>query len=434
MTSAPEAPRSRIKELRHVRASELVENPKNWRRHPQFQVDALRGALEKIGYADALIAREVEGQLVLLDGHLRAATTPDSLVPVLLVDLDDQEADFLLATLDPLAALARSDGELLKQLTSSLQIENESIEKMLADTLKAVRSIEAETDRPENPIGKIERRTTLGDLWSLGPHRLLVSDAASASEMARLFDCERAQLVVTDPPYGVDYVTKARDMHRRGFRHGEVSMAELVDGDNFDETELVTLWRDVFTLTTSVSSSAAWYVWHDVAHSAHALYAVLNQLGLLHHQSIVWLKGHPIPGRSDYKWIHEGCFYGWLRGSRPAFRGPHTETTVWQLKHDSRASDEHPTQKPLELYTRPIVNHLLPGEIIFDPFAGSAPAIIAAERTRTRAFCAEIDPARADVALRRWEVETGREAELIERVTHGSQVNERAGSAVEAQA
>ena len=362
MTVAHEAPRSRVKELRHVRASDLGENPKNWRRHPQFQVDALRGALDKIGYADALIAREVEGQLVLLDGHLRAATTPDALVPVIVVDLSDSEADFLLATLDPLAALARTDGEMLKQLTSSFQLDHEALDKMLAETLRACRSIEADTARPEAELGTVVARAQLGDLWQLGAHRLLVSDAREADEVARLMQGEKAQLIVTDPPYGVDYVTKARDMHALGFGHGVASMAEHVGGDQLDEGELERLWRSTFTLARNVSTSAAWYIWHDVAHSVRVLYNVLDEVGLLHHQSIVWSKGRLVPGRSDYQWSHEGCFYGWVTGARPAFRGPKNQLTVWELPRDERV--DHPTQKPLELFVRPILNHSIAGEIV----------------------------------------------------------------------
>lgn len=154
MTSAPVklAPRSRIKELRHVRASELVENPKNWRRHPQFQVDALRGALDHIGYADALIAREVDGKLMMLDGHLRAATTPDALVPVLIVDLDEAEADFLLATLDPIGALARTEGDLLKQLTDSIEFENAALARMFSASLKDAGVSFADDTQPSTPL------------------------------------------------------------------------------------------------------------------------------------------------------------------------------------------------------------------------------------------------------------------------------------------
>ena len=111
--------RDRIKELRRVPASELIPNPKNWRRHPVAQQDALRGVLAEVGYADALIARETPEGLMLVDGHLRAETTPDSSVPVLVLDIDEDEADLMLATLDPLAAMAGRDEERLSELLAT---------------------------------------------------------------------------------------------------------------------------------------------------------------------------------------------------------------------------------------------------------------------------------------------------------------------------
>ena len=123
--------RDRIKELRRVRASELIPNPKNWRTHPVAQQDALRGVLAEVGYADALIARETPDGLMLVDGHLRAETTPDSDVPVLVLDIDEAEADLMLATLDPLAAMARADTDALLTLLESIEVENPAITAML---------------------------------------------------------------------------------------------------------------------------------------------------------------------------------------------------------------------------------------------------------------------------------------------------------------
>ena len=127
--------RDRIKELRRVKASELRANPKNWRTHPIAQRDALEGVLNSIGYADALIARETSEGLELIDGHLRAETTPDAEVPVLVLDLNEQEADLLLATLDPLGALAGRDELKLKNLLDSI---GES-EAGLSDLLDSLR-------------------------------------------------------------------------------------------------------------------------------------------------------------------------------------------------------------------------------------------------------------------------------------------------------
>lgn len=126
--------KDRIKELRRVKASELVPNPKNWRTHPTKQKDALKGVLSEIGYADALLARELpDGSLMLLDGHLRAETTPEQEVPVLVLDLTEEEGDKLLATLDPLAGLAGKDEGALEELLEAISTDNEALQSMLDD-------------------------------------------------------------------------------------------------------------------------------------------------------------------------------------------------------------------------------------------------------------------------------------------------------------
>jgi hypothetical protein len=129
--------RDRIKEFRRVKASELRANPRNWRTHPSAQRAALEGVLTEIGYASALLARELpDGSLELVDGHLRAETTPDQEVPVLVLDIDEDEANKLLATLDPLAALALADGERLNDLLQSVKTSNSAVQAMLADLAK----------------------------------------------------------------------------------------------------------------------------------------------------------------------------------------------------------------------------------------------------------------------------------------------------------
>ena len=122
--------RDRVKELRRVPARDLLPNPKNWRTHPAAQQDALRGVLAEIGYADALIARETPDGLVLIDGHLRAETTPDAEVPVLVLDVSEEEADKLLLTLDPLAALAETDRDALKALLTAVETDSEAVRNL----------------------------------------------------------------------------------------------------------------------------------------------------------------------------------------------------------------------------------------------------------------------------------------------------------------
>src|SRR5207253_3821262 len=129
--------RDRVVELVRVRSSELTENPRNWRRHPEQQRAALQGLLRDIGYADALLARREGDSLVLIDGHLRQSLDPDQVVPVLVLDVTEQEADTLLATLDPLSALARPDAESLASLLARVESSNEAVR----DLLEGVRAV-----------------------------------------------------------------------------------------------------------------------------------------------------------------------------------------------------------------------------------------------------------------------------------------------------
>jgi hypothetical protein len=189
--------RDRIRELKRVKASELRHNPRNWRRHPVAQAEALRGLLGEIGYADALLASELpDGQLELIDGHLRAATTPDNLVPVLVLDVTEEEADKLLLTLDPLAGMAETDSKRVAQLLSTVRTDSEAVGALL-ERIAEARSWQtlnlALGDAPEPQLARVAElrtkwRTERGQLWAIGAHRLLSGDCTDPSETAHLWN------------------------------------------------------------------------------------------------------------------------------------------------------------------------------------------------------------------------------------------------------
>jgi hypothetical protein len=206
--------RDRIKELRRVRAKDLLPNPKNWRRHPKTQADALRGLLAEVGYADALLARELpDGKLMLIDGHLRAETTPDALVPVLVLDVTEEEADKILLTLDPLAAMAESDSERIKALLATVQTESDAVQELFKRTAgdrlwevlhpQELKEAEVSPDRADELRAKWG--TDLGQLWQIGPHRLSCGDCRDRAVVARLWTNggPHLRMIWTDPPYGV---------------------------------------------------------------------------------------------------------------------------------------------------------------------------------------------------------------------------------------
>lgn len=165
--------RDRVVELRRVPAADLLPNPANWRRHPKAQRDALTGILEEVGYAGAVLARETPDGLMLIDGHLRAETTPDMTIPVLILDVNADEAAKLLATMDPLAAMAEADSAALDALLRDVDTGSEAVQAMLADLAKSagldgpkagLTDPDDVPDAPEEPI------TQPGDLWLLGTY------------------------------------------------------------------------------------------------------------------------------------------------------------------------------------------------------------------------------------------------------------------------
>jgi DNA modification methylase len=418
--------RDRIVELRRIKARDLLPHTLNPRLHGDAQKAAVSILLREIGYADALLAYTTEGgSLRLIDGHLRRGLTPDTEVPVLVTDLTEAEAALMLAAGDPLAAMAeRDDGlmvELLQQADTDLLAELlEGGGDTLAELLGRGEEVPeggllpgADADAlPETQ----ERRCKAGEIWALGSHRLFVGDCTDPGGVALLMNGERAKLLVADPPYAVDYVEKARDMNRLGYGHSRGKSASAIEGDGLDEKQAVELWRAAFCLSfeVAVEEAAALYVWHDPRRAGDEIAALLAQMGVLHHQTMVWVKENFVLGRCDYQGKHEPCFYGWKQGHRPPFYGAKNQTTVWEVSRDAGNKPLHPTQKPVAVFEMPMRNHLKPGEIAYDPFVGSGTTFVAAEACGVRAFCCEVSEKHADTCLARWESVTGRSAERLE--------------------
>lgn len=258
-------------------------------------------------------------------------------------------------------------------------------------------------------------RVHLGEVWACGDHRLICGDCTEADVVRRLMGGKRCDVMLTDPPYAVDYVAKARDMNARGYVHSRATMRADIEGDGLDEASAEKLWADAFTVAQAEAfgEATAIYAWHDPRRAMRTFLNVLHELGWLHHQSIIWDKGHFVIGRCDYQARHEACWYGWVKGKRPEFYGEKNQTTVWALPRDSQGQN-HPTQKPVALFVPSILNHTKSDGIVYDPFLGSGTTMIAAERTTRICVGCEVSEQYCDVILKRWEAETGGTAELLE--------------------
>ena len=414
--------RDRIKELRRVPASALRPNPKNWRTHPQAQQDALRGVLAEVGIADAVLARELpDGSLMLVDGHLRAETITDAEVPVLVLDVNEAEADKILATLDPLAAMAEADSAKLDELLREVQTGNEALAGMLTDLAEeagVLAEASKEVVEDEVPEPPVEPITKPGDLWLLGKHRLLCGDSTKAEDVARLMNGERAALMNTDPPYGVSYAND--DRPNPGVAKPRVAKPRVAN-DSLTDEKLQEFLESCFRAAVDVAllPNAAWHMWHAHLTQGYFAAAAAAAANVVLHRQIIWVKPVLLLGRGQYHWKHEPCFMGWVKGNQPPDygegNGERTQTTVWTIgtvTQAERREFNHATPKPVALFSIPIIKHTKRGELLYEPFSGSGPQVIAAEQLGRVCYGMEISPQYCDVIVKRWENLTGQKATL----------------------
>jgi DNA modification methylase len=255
-----------------------------------------------------------------------------------------------------------------------------------------------------------------GDLWALGDHRLVCGDATDPDMVHRLLGDAEPRLLVTDPPYGVSLDQTWRDTalgtadpatRRRTAGHRNTTM----NGDARVD------WSEAYALVPSLDVG---YVWHAGVH-APTVAAGLERIGFEIVSQIIWDKGLFALGRSWYHWAHEPCWVVRRPGIAQTFRGPRDQGTVWRVPSpkmvmggSGEPTIDHPTQKPVALYEAPIRNHLAPGEALYDPFAGSGTAFVAAEALGRHTYGVEIDPRYCQLILERWQTLTGETAEKID--------------------
>ena len=400
--------RDRIVELRRMKASDLKPSPHNWRTHNTAQKDVLRGVLADIGMADALLARLLpDGSAELIDGHCRADTDSNLTWPVLILDVTEDEAKKLLVTLDPLAAMAGTDAAKLDGLLKDMSIGNDAVKNMLQELAQDAGcdfGAPAEVVDDEVPEPPDVAVTQPGDLYVLGEHRLLCGDSTNAANVTRLLDGRTPFIMVTDPPYGVDYDPKWR--LETGLNKEHQTRAEgVVQNDGQND------WSAAYRLFPGRVA----YVWHagkfsgEVTNSLHASsFEIRTQ--------IIWRKPSLVIGRGHYHWSHEPMFYAVRSGGSAKWCGDRDQSTVWDIKNMHRTQGNvddgktiHGTQKPVECMARPIRNHGDKGDDVFDPFMGSGTTIIAAEQLGRRCYGLEIDPRYCDVIVQRWSKLTGKE-------------------------
>lgn len=249
-----------------------------------------------------------------------------------------------------------------------------------------------------------ETRAQLGDLWVIGgKHRLLVGDCTDPANVARLMGGEKPFMMVTDPPYGVEYDPTWRDeAAAKGFIAAASERGGKVEND--DRVDWLDAWK--------LFAGDVVYCWHAGRH-ASSVQASLEAAGFEVRSQIIWAKPRFVISRGHYHWQHEPCWYAVRKQSTANWTGDRSQSTLWEIgMMDDTEQSDHGTQKPLECMARPMRNHGNEGDLIFDPFLGSGTTLIAAHRTGRRCYGCELAPKYADVILRRAEAE-GLTTELV---------------------
>jgi len=417
VTHNPAPPwRNRIVGAGDVPPTDLLANPGNWRTHPGPQRDALRGSLTEVGWVQQILVNQRTGYVV--DGHARveeAIIRQVATVPVLYVDLSPEEEALVLATLDPIGAMATRDDARLQELLSGLVVDDAGLQALLAD-LAPLKPVVGLTDPDDVPPLGDDSGIKAGDLFALGDHRLMCGDSTKAEDVARLMGGQRASLMATDPPYLVAYRggTHPASKANGGAKNRDKDWSDSYhEAGGAAEAEAFYLKFLSAAVAEALVPDAPWYVWH----ASLRLRELMNSweaVGGLAHQVILWVKSRAVLTYSDFMQQSESCLYGWLKGNRPAHRPPPETRNVWEIDQIGQSDGIHPTQKPVDIFKRPIEWHVAAGGLCYEPFSGSGTAIIAAEQLGRRCYAMEIEPRYVAVAIKRWEDFTGRRSERID--------------------
>lgn len=371
---------------------QLLANPLNWRTHPPAQREALRGSLSEVGWVQQILVNKTTGHVV--DGHARveeALSRGEPSVPVLYVELTPAEEAVILATLDPISAMAGRNDELLAELLADVEVSDEGLQKLLADLAGAELKVGL-TDPDEAPPVAETPYVKTGELWQLGDHRLLCGDSTKAEDVARLGS--KGALLYADPPYGMnldaDYSTMVGI--GRGKRYDDV----IGDAEPYDpapmlglfDTDEVILWgADYYAERITDRVAGSWFVWDKM--------------------------GADGPNDNYDKMFGSNFELAWSRRRHKRALVRVLWKGIFGLSGEDTKKRVHPTQKPTELARWFIDQFSDKGDVVIDPYLGSGTTLIAAEQSGRRCHALEIDPRYVQVAIERWQAFTGKEAQRV---------------------
>ena len=385
-------------DTQRINISELSSDPANARKHSQRNIEAIASSLRRFGQQKPIVV-DKSNVVRAGNGTLEAARHLGwDQIDVVFTNLESSEATAFAIADNRTAELAEWNDDVLaaslqgldEELQAAAGYEGKELEQILS-TLDTADVIEDEV--PEVPN---DPTTQPGDLWLLGDHRLLCGDSTKQEDVDRLMGGERADLWLTDPPYNVAYEGKTKD-------------ALTIDNDSMADADFREFLVKCFSCAFQVlKPGASFYIWHADSEGYNFRGAV-HDCGEQVRQCLIWQKNVMVMGRQDYQWKHEPCLYGWKKGASHGWYSDRKQTTVLEFDRPSR-STEHPTMKPISLFSYQMANSTAPQGLVYDAFLGSGTTLIAAEQLGRKCYGMELSPQYCDVIVERWQNLTGKEA------------------------
>lgn len=384
--------------------TDLIPYINNSRKHSDDQVAQIAASIKEFGWTNPIL---VDGDNGIIAGHGRIMAAKKlgmTEVPVIeLAHLSNEQRKALIIADNKLALNSDWDTSLLaielkdlQDLGFDLNLTGFNGEE-LANLLQP-EQVDGLTDENEIPPVPEEPKTKMGDIYQLGDHRLMCGDSTSIDSVETLTD-GLVDILVTDPPYNVDYTGKTKD-------------ALKIQNDSMDDSTFRQFLRDAFTAADAVMKpGAVFYIWHADS-EGYNFRGACKDAGWQVRQCLIWQKDTMVMGRQDYHWKHEPCLYGWKDGAAHLWATDRKQTTLIVCKRPTK-NDLHPTMKPVELMEYQILNNTKGMDIVLDLFGGSGSTLMACEKTGRKARLMELDPKYCDVIVKRWEDFTGKKAELL---------------------